>query len=161
MTAVMSFCGLCLLLALGKFLRVKVRVLQKLYLPSSVVGGIVGLIILQTAGGWIPEGWTAGWSQLPGLLINIVFAALFLGVTIPPLRTVWRESAPQLAYGQIVAWGQYLVGMAIVLLLLEPLFGMPSLFGVVVPVGFEGGHGTAGGLAPTFREQLGWPGGGD
>ena len=161
MTAVMSFCGLCLLLALGTFLRVKVRVLQKLYLPSSVVGGIVGLIILQTAGGWIPEGWTAGWSQLPGLLINIVFAALFLGVTIPPLRTVWRESAPQLAYGQIVAWGQYLVGMAIVLLLLKPLFGMPSLFGVIVPVGFEGGLGSAGGLAPMFREQLWWPEGVD
>ena len=36
----MSFCGLCALLALGKLLRVKLRLLQRLYLPSSVIGEV-------------------------------------------------------------------------------------------------------------------------
>lgn len=161
MTAVQSFCGLCLLLALGKVLRVKIKVLQKLYLPSSVVGGVLGLVILQVFGRWIAPEWTAGWTQLPALLINVVFAALFLGVAIPPLKTVWRRAAPQFAYGQIVAWGQYVVGIAVVLFVLKPLFKVRDLFGVLVPVGFEGGHGTAAGLAPTFRGTLGWPEGVD
>jgi len=155
MTVVVSFGLLCLLLAVGKLLRVKVKLLQWLYLPSSVIGGILGLIILQAGGDAIPAAWTAGWNRLPGLLINIVFATLFLGVVVPPLKTTWQRSAPQLAYGQIVAWGQYAVGLGLVLLLLRPLFGTQGLFGVIVPVGFEGGHGTAGGLAPVFAE-LDW-----
>jgi ESS family glutamate:Na+ symporter len=116
--------------------------------------------VLQLAGGALPAGWTAGWSRLPGLLINAVFAALFLGVAVPPLRTLWRRAGSQFAYGQIVAWGQYVVGLGLVLFVLGPLFGVPALFGVIVPVGFEGGHGTAGGLAPTFRE-IGWGEGAD
>ena len=57
------------------------------------------LAIIQVFGGSLPSMWTAGWSKLPGFLINIVFAALFLGVTIPSLSVVWKRSGPQLAYG--------------------------------------------------------------
>ena len=157
---VTSFAGLSLLLVMGKILRIRIPLLQRLYIPTSVIGGVLGLVILQLAGGGIPAGWTAGWTELPGFLINIVFAALFLGVTIPPLKEIWRRSAPQLAYGQVVAWGQYFVGLGLVLFLLGPLFGLPDVFGVVVEVGFEGGHGTAAGLRETFA-AFNWPQGSD
>jgi glutamate:Na+ symporter, ESS family len=160
MTAVISFCGLCLLLVIGKFLRVKIRLLQKLYLPSSVIAGIIGLIILSTCKEYIPPDWVAGWSKLPGFLINIVFAGLFLGVQIPGIKKIWGIAGPQLCYGQIVAWGQYLVGIGLVLAILGPLMGVPDQFGVIIPVGFEGGHGTAGGLAQVFTD-LGWSEGTD
>ena len=160
MNVIVSFCCLCLLLVAGKWLRVNVRLFQRLYLPSSVLGGFLGLLVLQLTGGRLPEGGTAGWSALPGLLINVVFASLFLGVAIPSLKQIWRVAGPQLAYGQIVAWGQYVVGLGMVLVLLNPWFGVPALFGVIVLVGFEGGHGTAAGLAPTF-ERLGWEDGRD
>ena len=160
MTAMASFCGLCVLLALGKLLRVRVKLFQKLYLPSSVIGGLLGLAVLHTCGFWLPDSWTAGWNKLPGLLINVVFAALFLGVSVPPLRSIWKKAGPQLAYGQIVAWGQYVVGLGLGILLLTPVFGVSPIFGVIVPVGFEGGHGTAGGLIPMFKD-IGWEAGGD
>ncbi|MDP6525731.1 MAG: sodium/glutamate symporter [Kiritimatiellia bacterium] len=160
MNIALSFGALCFLLALGKFLRVKVKAFHSLHLPASVIAGLLGLSIVQCAGPDISSHFTAGWSKLPGLLINIVFAALFLGVTVPPLREIWRKSGPQLAYGQVVAWGQYVVGLGLVLMCLGPLFGVSHLFGVIVPVGFEGGHGTAGGLGPTFTE-LGWAEGTD
>ena len=48
-SAVASFCWLCSLLVLGKFLRLYVWIFQKLYLPASVIGGILGLIVLQVA----------------------------------------------------------------------------------------------------------------
>ncbi len=155
MDIVTSFAALSLLLVLGKFLRVKIKLLQRLYIPTSVIGGILGLFILQVFGKAIPGGWTAGWSQLPGFLINIVFAALFLGVTIPSFSTIWKKAAPQLAYGQIVAWGQYFVGLGLVMILLKPLLKVPDVFGVIVEVGFEGGHGTAAGLKETF-ETYNW-----
>ncbi len=46
MTPVLSFCGLCILLILGKLLRVRFAIFQKLYLPSSVIGGLVGLAVM-------------------------------------------------------------------------------------------------------------------
>jgi len=161
---VLPFVGLCFLLGLGHLLRMKVRLLRKLYLPSCVIGGLLGLLILQVAkasGAPVPEGWTAGWGKLPGFLINIVFACLFLGVALPGLKTIWRRGGPQLAYGQIVAWGQYVVGIGLFLAIVAPLFAeleLPGMFGAIIPVGFEGGHGTASGLGETFAEH-GWEAG--
>jgi ESS family glutamate:Na+ symporter len=160
MDIVTSFAGLSILIIAGKFLRYKIKLLQRLYIPTSVIGGILGLLILQIGGDYIPTGWTAGWSKLPGFLINIVFAALFLGVHIPSISTIWKKSAPQLAYGQIVAWGQYFTALLIVLFFLKPVFNIPEVFGVVLPVGFEGGHGTAAGLKETF-ETFNWTAGTD
>ena len=163
MSAVASFAGLCLLLLAGHVLRTKVALLRKLYLPSCVIGGLAGLLVIQCFGG--PSGsavawWTAGWSALPSFLINIVFACLFLGVALPKFRTLCRRAGPQLAYGQIVAWGQYVVGIGLFLLLVRHFWDLPTMFGAVIPVGFEGGHGTAGGLKDTFAE-LKWRDGTD
>lgn len=163
MAIVMSFVGLCLMLFVGHFLRSHVRLLRKLYLPSSIIAGLLALVVIQVSmyyGGTWHEAWTAGWGKLPGFLINIVFACLFLGVTIPKLSTLWRRAGPQLAYGQVVAWGQYVVGVGLVLVLLAPLFGVNDMFGGIVPVGFEGGHGTAAGLETQFV-KLGWTEGKD
>jgi ESS family glutamate:Na+ symporter len=156
----MSFCGLCLLLLLGKFLRIAMPFLQRLYLPASVIGGLVGLIWINTLGKNFAPDWFANWSQLPGFLINIVFATLFIGSRIPKVRSIWQLAAPQLCYGQLVAWGQYVVGLAAAGLLLVPLFGVNPAFGTLLEIGFEGGHGTVGGLSSTF-EKLGWPDGRD
>lgn len=155
----LSFGCLCMLLGLGYWLRNKVMFLQRLFLPASVVAGLLGLVIFQVAGGIghpVPVEVSAGWSDLPGLLINIVFACLFLGVKLPTVSRVWQSAGRQLAYGQIVAWGQYAVGCALVLLFVGPFFGLPNLFAGIMPVGFEGGHGTAGGMGPIF-DELGYP----
>ena len=45
MNAVIIFAILSILLIAGKILRVQIPLLQKLYLPSSVVGGLLGLTI--------------------------------------------------------------------------------------------------------------------
>ena len=150
----LSFGSLCVLLGLGYWLRRKLIFLQRLYLPASVIAGLLGLLLFQLVD--LPAEVTAGWSRLPGLLINIVFACLFLGTSLPPVARVWKSSGRQLAYGQIVAWGQYAVSCALVLLLLGPLFSLPDLFAGIMPVGFEGGHGTAGGMGPVF-DELGYP----
>ena len=162
-SAVASFTGLCLLLLAGHVLRTKVALLRKLYLPSCVIGGLAGLLAIQCFGG--PDNghvafWTAGWGELPSFLINIVFACLFLGVALPKFRTLCRRAGPQLAYGQIVAWGQYAVGVGLFLLVVQHFWDLPAMFGAVIPVGFEGGHGTAGGMADTFKD-LNWEAGKD
>jgi len=180
----LAFIGLCVLLLTGHVLRTKVRALQWLYLPACVIAGLVGLGIVQGLsfwgrslaatqpadapfwGAWVlganaaVSEWTAVWSKLPGFLINIVFACLFMGVTLPRVGSLVRRAGLQLAYGQVVAWGQYVVGVGLVLAVLAGAFGVGNMFGGILPVGFEGGHGTASGLAETF-DKLGWPEGKD
>jgi ESS family glutamate:Na+ symporter len=180
-----SFIALCVLLLLGHLLRSKVKLLRWMYLPSCVIAGLAGLLILQLPNivgclqqtwvlGWLaewaqadlrvyvttPADWTLGWSMLPGVLINVVFACLFLGVRIPRLRKIWFRAAPQLAFGQVIAWGQYVIGVGLTMAVLVPVFGVPEMFGAIVPVGFEGGHGTAGGMKAVFTAN-GWAEGGD
>ncbi len=156
---VFSFTGLCVLLLSGKYIRVKIKLFQKYFIPSSVIGGLLGLLIVQVflsinvfpaLNDIIPI-----WRVSPGFLINIVFATLFLGRTIPNLKTIWNLGGIQLFYGQTVAWGQYVVGIGIVLVLLGPVFHVNPMFGALINIGFEGGHGTAAGLVETFK-SLQW-----
>ena len=164
-----SFVALCILLGIGHLLRSRIKLLHKLYLPSCVIGGLVGLLVIQllstgsSAGCGICEStdnWlgnvTGPWRKLPSFLINIVFACLFLGVKIPKLSDLWKRSGPQVVYGQIVAWGQYVVGLGLWVLVLGKIFtDLPGMFAGILPVGFEGGHGTAAGMGPVFAEH-GW-----
>jgi len=180
----LAFFGLCILLLIGHWLRTHVRALQLLYLPACVIAGLIGLGALygldelfqyalsispmpdplwrRLVIEYVPEVTAAAgtWKSLPGLLIDVVFACLFMGVKLPKFTSLLRRGGIQLAYGQTVAWGQYVVGVGLVIFLLGSVYGVPAVFGGVLPVGFEGGHGTASGLGPTF-EKIGWPAGKD
>lgn len=154
--AMLSFCLLGLLLMLGKLTRVYVSCLHFLYLPSSVIGGLYGLVMLQTLPTSVRAAmdvyWTSGWHMLPQFLINIVFAALFLGERIPAPAQVWAESGPNLMYGMATAWIQMLVGFVLTWVLLVPAFNVNPLFAQTLPVGFAGGHGTAAALSQAFTD---------
>jgi ESS family glutamate:Na+ symporter len=169
-----SFVVLCVLLGIGHLLRSRIKLLHKLYLPSCVIGGLVGLLMIQffsagSSGGCAicvsADSWLSNviepWRKLPSMLINVVFACLFLGVKIPKLSDLWKRSGPQVVYGQIVAWGQYVVGLGLWVLVLGKIFtDLPGMFAGILPVGFEGGHGTAAGMGPVFAER-GWAEGQD
>jgi len=156
---VFSFGGLGILLLLGKYIRIKVKLFQKFFIPSSVIGGLLGLLLIQVLLSLnkfpLLDRIIYIWSISPGFLINIVFATLFLGRKIPNIKTIWRLGGIQLYYGQTVAWGQYVVGLGLVLILLRPVFHVNPMFGALINIGFEGGHGTAAGLIESFK-SLHW-----
>ncbi len=158
MIAVPVFVFLSVLLVCGKILRVRIPLLQRLYLPSSVIGGLLGLALMTAFPGLVPEEWVAAVRSCPGFLINIIFAALFLGVAAPSPGPSLRLAFPQLCFGQLLAWGQYVLGLGLAGFLLAPLFGVPPAFGNLLEIGFQGGHGTVGGMAESFR-ACGWPDG--
>jgi len=175
-TALFAFVLLALLLLAGRYLKQKIGWFQRLYLPASVVAGVLALLLgpevlgsIVTAiagedtllsGGLFSEDIRTVWSQSPGVFINIVFAALFLGETIPSPRMIWRRAAPQVVFGQTLAWGQYVVGILATLLILGPLFDINPMAAALIEIGFEGGHGTAGGMVDTL-DELGFADGGD
>ena len=155
MSAVVVFVSLSVLLVAGKLLRVRIPLLQRLYLPSSVIGGVVGLLILTFFGEYLPAGIKSSASKWPGFLINVIFATIFLGAVVPKFRQVVNLALPQLAMGQILAWGQYVVGLGLAGFVFTRLFDVPAAFGNLLEIGFEGGHGTVGGMAEAFT-AYGW-----
>lgn len=163
-------------LIVARMIKSRVPLFQRLFIPSSILAGFL-ILMLGTqvlgklvesfadsthplASGLFPSDLVAVWRGLPGLLISIVFAALFLGKPIPSLRDIWMRAGPQVVFGQTLAWGQYVVGITLCLLVLTPYFGMNPLAGALIEIGFEGGHGTAAGMAQTFRD-LGFEEGAD
>ncbi len=151
----------------AKALRSRVALFRRLFLPASVIGGVMALLLGPEvlgravaaadgpevlAGGLLPDSVLEVWSELPVLLISVVFAALFIGKRIPALREIWEVAGPQVALGQSIAWGQYVLGLLLALLVLGPVFGLPPVAGALIEIGFEGGHGTAAGLSSTFEE---------
>ncbi len=214
MTAIIIFCILSLLLILGKILRTTIPLLQKLYLPSSVIGGILGLILFSIWGYYIanesnnddivnevieassitekvsepakeiePEVKTsntsnesesianksknkigasnknpitydeiiAGTKKIPGFMINVIFATLFLGTVTPKLKTVFKTAFPQICMGQLLAWGQYVIGLGLAGFIFLPMFNLNPAFGNLLEIGFQGGHGTVGGVTEVFQ----------
>lgn len=161
-----------LFLLIGKWIRIRVKWMQNLFLPSSIIGGFLALIlgpqilgrILKSVtsadsiwvDGIIPSNIIDVWDPLPGLMINVVFATLFLGTVLPNLKKVWKVGGPQLAFGWSLGWGQYVFGLLLSMLVLVPFFDMPPFVGALIEMAFEGGHGTVGGLKDTFGD-LGFP----
>lgn len=174
--AFFAFVFIALLILAGRFIKQKVSWLQKLYLPESIVAGVLALLLgpevlgaiatnLFGSNTFFSEGLFSEqirlvWSQAPGVFINVVFAALFLGESIPSLRDIWQKAAPQVVFGQSLAWGQYVIGISVTMFILTPLFGVNPIAGTLIEIAFEGGHGTAGGMAETFSE-LGFTEGAD
>ena len=151
MTAIIIFCILSLLLVLGKLLRTAIPLLQKLYLPSSVIGGLLGLILFSIFGKYLPVDVINGIKKIPGFMINVIFAALFLGAVTPKLKTVFKTAFPQICMGQILAWGQYVIGLGLAGFVFLPLFNLNPAFGNLLEIGFQGGHGTVGGVTEVFK----------
>jgi len=155
-----SLCILCIFLIVGKLLRANIKVLQILFLPSAIIAGFIALALGPYGVGLIPDWIIANWRPLPGVLINVVFASLFLGVQIPGIKTIWSYGGSQLCFGVVAGMGQYFVALLVTVLLLMPLFGVHPTFGCIVEIGFSGGHGTAAGMQEVFK-KYGFDAGGD
>ncbi|MDM8099881.1 MULTISPECIES: sodium/glutamate symporter [Oceanobacillus] len=154
---------LAALLVIGKLIRLKIPILQKLFLPTSLIGGFLALLLgpevlgrLTTDGfldaGFFTKDMVEVWAGLPELLINIVFACLFIGFILPKPRKMWRVGGPQIALGYTISWAQYVVGILLTLTVLTPFFGLSPAAGALIEISFVGGHGTAAGLQSTFEE---------
>ncbi|MFN7983043.1 MAG: hypothetical protein U0Q11_14390 [Vicinamibacterales bacterium] len=151
--------GLSLLLACGFALRLAVPLLGRLMLPVSLVGGFIGLAAGPFGVNIVPAPVMSVWTTLPAILINIVFACLFLGAPVPSVRSVAGSAGPLIRFSLVNAVGQFVVGLLLTWAVLTPVFGVPALFGCLIEVGFSGGQGSASAMASVYA-NLGFPAGG-
>ena len=145
---------ICGLLLVGKFLRVKIRLIQKLFIPPSLLAGLLGLIFGPNGLGWLPL--SGNISTYAAILIAVVFGALPLSSPSFKIKEVAHRVGPMWAFSQFGMVFQWAVMGLFGLLVLRLIW--PQLnpaFGVMLPTGFYGGHGTAAAIGSAF-EGLGW-----
>jgi ESS family glutamate:Na+ symporter len=154
-----AFVLLCVVLALAWLVRRYVPPFAALLIPTSVIAGFVILLIgPQMLGSWtgtnglIPEQALEVWEHLPGVMINIVFAAIMLGKALPTIRDIWGQSAGHVILGSILSFGQFALGALAVAFILTPVFGLTDLAGSIIELSFAGGHGTIAGMGPLLED---------
>jgi ESS family glutamate:Na+ symporter len=154
----LALLALAVLLALGTGLG---RVLgsRSWGVPEALIAGALGLL-LAPAGALplLPQAVIAVWEQLPLILLTLVFGTLLLGKPLPQAAQLWRPLSAQLLLALTLAFGQYLVAALVVLALSSRLGGLHPLLACLIEVAYEGGHGSAAAMGPTYA-RLGFPGG--
>lgn len=157
-------------LLIGKMVRVKIGWVQALFLPSSIITGLLLLLLGPQVLGRFDGPWGENglfndtmitvWRSLPGLLISVIFATMFLGQELPSPKRAVKLVGPQLSLGVAFGSGQYVVGLLLAALVLVPFFAASPMTGALIEIAFEGGHGTAAGMRGVM-EDLGFGDGAD
>lgn len=160
----MGFIGL--LLAVGVLMRAKIKWLQNMLVPASVIAGLLGLLLGPHVLGSIAEtyNWHLGQWKLTGIpfssevgtyssiLIIVVFACMALADDFD-VRKVNKSVAGFASYGVLMYGAQVALGMAFALLILGPVFGAPDTLGLMLFTGWAGGFGTAAAVGDVFAQN--------
>ena len=150
MTLLLALAVLTLLLLLGTAAG-KAMGMTRWGVPEALLAGALGLLI--APGGplpLLPEGVMRVWGELPLVLLTLVFGSLLLGKPLPQIGALWRPVASQLLLALTLAFGQFMVGGLAVLLVLGPLVGAPPVMAALIEVAYEGGHGSAAAMGPSY-----------
>ena len=129
--------------------------------PEALVAGLIGLLVAPAGPlPLLPEHVMELWGGLPLVLLTLVFGSLMLGKPLPKLGGLWRPVSGQVSLALVLAFGQYVVGGLAVLLVLQPWLGVSPVMACLIEVAYEGGHGSAAAMGPSYA-ALGFPGGQD
>ena len=143
-----------LLLLVGTIIRAKVGFIQKLFLPASIIAGILGLALGPNGFGLLP--FSDQITVYPGILIAVIFGALPLLSPRVDWNAIKTRVGSMWSFSQIamvLMWGG---GLFFALVFINPFWNdIHDGFGLLLAAGFVGGHGTAAAIGSTFA-QNGW-----
>ena len=148
-----DFAVVSILLAIGKFLRKTVKLFQRLYLPASIIGGLIGLIIgPQILGLYSPVHvtYTASISEWSGVLLAVTFACSFLGES---MEKITKQAVAATLVGGVAHQAQAVLGMIVAFLFQSVV---PIGFGLIPLFALYGGIGWSVPVATIFEEEGYW-----
>ncbi len=142
------------LLLTGKLIRVKVKFVQKLFIPPSLIAGILGLVLGPNALDILPFSNNMG--TYSAVLIALVFGALPLSSPKVSMKEVSGRVGPMWVFAQVGMLLQWACAGLFGLFVLKLFWpDLNDSFGIMLSTGFYGGHGTAAAIGTAY-EGLGW-----
>ena len=150
-----DFCIISALLLVAKIIRSHVKFIQKLYIPASLLAGVLGLLGGKYFLNVLP--FSTEISSYSSILIAVLFATLFLGnKQKASFKKMIHDVGDTFLVNTAAEIGQYGLFVLIGVLLLPLMFnGINQGFGLMLPSGFIGGHGTAAAVGSAFADA-GW-----
>lgn len=142
------------LMLIGKLIRVKVRIIQQLFIPPSLIAGLLGLALGPNGLGWLP--FSGNLSSYAAVLIALVFSTLPFSAQKSSVKEVVTRVGPMWVYAQIgmlLQWGA--MGLIGIYLFKSIWPELNSAFGAMLSTGFYGGHGTAAAIGSAYENLPG------
>ncbi|MBR3014699.1 MAG: sodium:glutamate symporter [Bacteroidaceae bacterium] len=136
----------CLLL-LGKLIRVKFSFAQRYFIPPSLIAGFLGLAFGPGGLGWIPLSDQMG--TYAGILIALIFGCLPFS-SAKGGEKQGENIGRMWAFSQTGMLWQWAFGGLLGFFILSRIWPLDSYFGLAMPAGFCGGHGTAAAIGQSF-----------
>ena len=144
-------CGVFLII--GFFIREKVTILQKWFIPSAIIGGLVALILGPQVTGVISE-MPASFSAYANSLIRVIMACMTLGVTIKKEKIISTGDYILLQHTTWAWQGGLLLALGALLSTIWP--DLPHGWGIEGIGSFFGGHGSAASIGAAMDEAVGF-----
>lgn len=147
-----DFAFASLFIMIGQFLRAKVVLIQKYFVPASMIGGFIALALGKQGLNVLP--FTKYISSYPGVLIILIFASVGInGFSFS--KTAFKKEMTRVgsyfSYKVLAQAIQFAFGPLFSILVISSLF--PEInngFGLLLAAGFSGGHGTAAAVGSAF-----------
>lgn len=146
---------LSFLLLIGVLFRSKIKIFQKLFIPSSVIAGMLGLLlnpnIFPIFQGVIKKEWYSILKLVPGVLIIPIVISIPLGLNIT--KGIKKDSINMGLILFIITFFQLFLGYLVnFIFVLNGKSNLYKTFGAELNAGFAGGHGTAGMIGRTVKD---------
>lgn len=152
MSAMVAFSWIGIMLLVGMILRAKVPFLSNILMPASVIGGLVGFVLMNIPGFATATGVDANMcNTIVGFFFTLSFISIGLTATPKEEGKSSSDTAKQMVKGSLgmgLLWGalyclvQPVIGYICILLLGQP-FSMPAEYGVLIPFAFCQGPGQS------------------
>ena len=151
MDAMLAFSWIGIMLLIGMICRAKIPFLGNILMPASVIGGIIGFVLMNIPGVTTALGIDP---NMYNVIVNLFFTLSFIsmGLTATPKAAGQSSSdvVKEMTKGSLglgVIWGlmyavQPLIGFAVILLI-GGMFAMPAEYGILFPFAFCQGPGQS------------------
>ena len=153
MDVIQDFAVVSILLAIGYFLRMKVKLFQHLFLPASIIGGLVGLLLgPQLLGLYSPVcvTYTDSIPQWANVLLAVTFACSFLGES---MEKITKQAIASTLVSGVVHQAQAILGMVVAFFFSAAI---PIGFGLIPLYALWGGIGWSVPVATIFETEGYW-----
>lgn len=137
------------LLLIGQLIRAKVKIIQQLFIPPSLLAGLLGLAFGPNGLDFLPLSNQVG--TYAAVLIALVFGVLPLSSPKVSAKEVAGRVGPMWAFAQLGMLLQWALAGLFGLFVLKLIW--PELndsFGIMLSTGFYGGHGTAAAIGNAY-----------
>ncbi|SDD03623.1 glutamate:Na+ symporter, ESS family [Melghirimyces thermohalophilus] len=142
-----------MLLLMGTFLRAKIRMVQSLFLPASIIAGGLGLILGPNGFQILP--FTSYIAEYPEVLIAVIFGAIPVGAAKVRWSQTFKRVRNMWLYSMLLTTLMWGGGALFGYIILSSVWDLPDGFGLILGAGFVGGHGTAAAIGQAYS-SLGW-----